>query len=80
MVKKEKSEKEDTLAFINMISALYTIQMLEFALVTTFSDGKTDSAMYLMQLFTQGFIFLFSIFIIVILSIKTIKKYNSNNI
>ena len=80
MVKKEKSEKEDTLAFINMISALYTIQMLEFALVTTFSDEKTDSAMYLMQLFTQGFIFLFSIFIIVILSIKTIKKYKSNNI
>lgn len=77
LAKKEKNDKENVLAFISMISALYTIQMMEFNLIKTFSDGKDEYAMYMIQLFTQGFIFLFSLFVIAILSKMAFKKHKN---
>ena len=77
LVKKEKNDKETVLAFISMISALYTIQMMEFNLIKTFSDGKDEYAMYMIQLFTQGFIFLFSLFVIAILSKMVFNKHKN---
>lgn len=75
LVKKDKTDRQYVLAFFSLISALYTIQMMEFNLIMTFSN-KFDEAMYMMQLFTQGAIFLFSLFVIglFIYKIFTIKK------
>ena len=70
--KKNKTERQFVLSYLGLIGALYTMQMMEFNLIMTFSDGS-DNAMYLMQLFTQGFIFLFSLFVIGLFIYKSIK-------
>ena len=72
IVKKDKTDKQFVLSFLNLVGALYTLQMMEFNLIMTFDEG-TDNAMYLMQLFTQGAIFLFAIFVIVLFINKAIK-------
>ena len=64
LVKKDKTDRQYVLSFLGLIGALYTIQMMEFSLIKTFSDSEADQSMYLMQLFTQGAIFLFSLFVI----------------
>lgn len=61
--KKDKDDQRYVLSYVGLISALYTIQMMEFNLIMTFDSG-VDNSMYLMQLFTQGAIFLFSLFVI----------------
>lgn len=71
LVKKDKTDRQFVLSFLGLLGALYTIQMMEFSLIMTFST-KTDNEMYLMQLFTQGAIFLFSLFVIVLFVYKTI--------
>ena len=71
LVKKDKTNKQYVLAFLGLIGALYTVQMMEFSLIMTFSN-ETDHAMYLMQLFTQGAIFLFSLFVIGLFIYKAI--------
>lgn len=71
LVKKDKTDRQYVLSFLGLIGALYTIQMMEFSLIMTFST-ETNNAMYLMQLFTQGAIFLFSIFVIGLLIYKAI--------
>ncbi len=63
IVKKDKNDQKFVLSFISLIGALYTIQMMEFNLIMTFDKGA-DNSMYLMQLFTQGAIFLFALFVI----------------
>ncbi len=75
LVKKDKTDRQYVLSFLGLIGALYTIQMMEFSLIMTFST-ETDNEMYLMQLFTQGAIFLFSVFVIGLLIVKaiTLKK------
>lgn len=55
--KKNKNERQTVLSYLGIISSLYTIQMMEFALIKTFSENGEDYAMYLMQLFSQGAIF-----------------------
>lgn len=70
--KKSKSERQTVLSYLGIISALYTIQMMEFALIKTFSEKGEESAMYLMQLFSQGAIFLFSLFVVGLFIYKTI--------
>ena len=72
IVKKDKTDKQFVLSFLSLVGALYTLQMMEFNLIMTFDEG-TDNAMYLMQLFTQGAIFLFAIFVIVLFINKAIK-------
>lgn len=71
--KKNKNERQTVLSYLGIISALYTIQMMEFALIKTFSENGEEYAMYLMQLFSQGAIFSFSIFVIGIFIKKTVS-------
>ena len=77
IVKKDKTDKQFVLSFLSLVGALYTLQMMEFNLIMTFDEG-TDNAMYLMQLFTQGAIFLFAIFVIVLFIYKFIKLNQSS--
>lgn len=72
IVKKDKTDRQYVLAFLGLIGALYTIQMMEFSLIMTFST-EADNAMYLMQLFTQGAIFLFSLFVVGLFVFKAIS-------
>ena len=75
--KKEKTDKKYVLSYVGLLSALYTIQMMEFNLIMTFSD-KENQAMYMILLFTQGFIFLFSLFVIGLFVRKLIIKKKEN--
>ena len=72
LIKKDKTDRQYVLAFLGLIGALYTIQMMEFSLIKTFSESGKDDSMYLMQLFTQGAIFLFSLFVIGLFIYKAI--------
>ncbi len=83
LVKKEKTDRQYVLSFLGLIGALYTIQMMEFSLIKTFSESGNDGSMYLMQLFTQGAIFIVSLVIIVLFIIRLIKQKpaeDSNNL
>ena len=73
LIKKGKSEKNYVLYFLDLIGALYTIQMMEFHLIMFASNGEIDYSMYLMQLFTQGAIFIISL----IGAVLFIKKNNT---
>ena len=74
LVKKDKNKRQYVLSYLGLLAALYTIQMMEFSLIKTFSDKNQDNSMYLMQLFTQGAIFIFSIVVIILF----LKKYISD--
>ena len=74
LVKKDKTKRQYVLSYLGLLAALYTIQMMEFSLIKTFSDKNQDNSMYLMQLFTQGAIFIFSIVVIILF----LKKYISD--
>ena len=63
MAKKNKSDREYVLSFLGLVVAFYTVQMMETNLIASFSGG-TDEAMHMLQLFTQGAIFLFALFVI----------------
>lgn len=52
--------------------------MMEFNLIMTFSDSA-DHSMYLMQLFTQGATFLFSLFVIGVFIYKPISTSKASN-
>jgi hypothetical protein len=52
--------------------------MMEFNLIMTFSDSA-DYSMHLMQLFTQGAIFLFSLFVIGVFIYKLISTSKASN-
>lgn len=71
LTKKNKTDRQYVLSFLGLIGALYTMQMMEFNLIMTFSDGS-DNAMYLMQLFSQGFIFLITLFVIGLFIYKSV--------
>jgi len=52
---------------------------MEFNLIMAFSDGQ-DNAMYLMQLYSQGAIFLFALFVVGLFVYKaTMAKRNQDN-
>ena len=51
LCKKEKTNRQYVLSFFGLISALYTIQMMEFSLIKTFSESGNDSSMYLSPLY-----------------------------
>lgn len=71
LVKKDKTQRQYVLSYLGLLAALYTIQMMEFSLIKTFLDKSQDNSMYLMQLFSQGAIFIFSIAVILLF----LKKY-----
>lgn len=72
LANKNKTDRQFILSFLGLIGALYTIQMMEFSLIKTFSESENDGSMYLIQLFTQGAIFVFSLFVIGLFIYKTI--------
>lgn len=72
LVKKDKTNRQYVLSFLCLIGALYTIQMMEFSLIKTFAESGNDGSMYLMQLFSQAAIFLFSLFVIGLFIYKAI--------
>ena len=73
LVKKDKTQRQYVLSYLGLLAALYTIQMMEFSLIKTFSDKSQENSMYLMQLFSQGAIFIFSIVIILLFFKKYIR-------
>lgn len=73
IIKKDKTNTQYVLSFLSLIGALYTLQMMEFNLIMTFGSSG-DEAMYIMQLSTQGLIFLFSLFVIGWFIFKIINK------
>lgn len=79
LCKKEKTSKEYITSYMGLISALYTIQMMEFRLIMFASDGPIDYSMFLMQLFSQGAIFIFSIYVIILFIKKYLKEKNQNH-
>ena len=72
LVKKDKTDRQYVLSFLGLIGALYTIQMMEFSLIKTFSESGNNGAMYLIQLLTQAAIFLFSLYVIGLFIYKAI--------
>lgn len=79
IAKKETNDRKYILSFLGLIGALFTMQMMEFNLIATF-DSNSSNAMYLMQLFSQGFIFLFSLFVIGLFVYKaTASRRKENN-
>lgn len=72
LTNKNKTDRQFVLSFLGLIGAFYTIQMMEFSLIKTFSESENDGSMYLIQLFTQGAIFLFSLFVIGLFIYKAI--------
>jgi len=73
MTKKDKTISEYVLTYFSMISALYTIQMMEFALIKTFDTNPSDNSMYVLELFSQGAIFVFVIVVMLIFVFKAVK-------
>lgn len=63
------------LSWITLVSALYTMQMMEFALIATFDTSRSRSMM-IMQYLTHGAILIFTLFIIVHLITAFIKAGN----
>ena len=78
MFKKNKTEKEYVLCIFGIISASYTIQMMEFALIKTFSVTQNET-MFILQLMTQGAIFILAIVLMICLFYKSINKIKNNN-
>ena len=74
MTKKDKTISEYVLTYFSMISALYTIQMMEFALIKTFDANTSDNSMYVFTLFHKERFFSFVIVVIFIFVFKTIKE------
>ncbi len=73
MTKKDKTISEYVLTYFSMISALYTIQMMEFALIKTFDTNPSNNSMYVLELFSQGAIFVFVIVVMLIFVFKAVK-------
>jgi hypothetical protein len=73
MFKKNKQEKEYVLCIFGIISASYTIQMMEFALIKTFSATQNET-MFILQLMTQDGIFILAIVLMICLFYTSIKK------
>ena len=72
MTKKDKTISEYVLTYFSMISALYTIQMMEFALIKTFDTNPSNNSMYVLELFSQGAIFVFVIVVMLIFVFKAV--------
>lgn len=69
---------QGVLSWISLVTAAYTIQMMEFALIATF-DKDRSNAMTMMQFFTHGAVIIFTLFVIVYLLVKFIKLKEKSN-
>ncbi len=71
--RKGESVRDNINSWISVISALYTLQMMEFRLIVFVAgDEPVSQSMYVMQLATQGLIFLFASFVLALFIIKFI--------
>ena len=64
--------KTETQSWKSLVTACYTIQMMEFALIATFDEGKSSS-MVLMQYLTHGAILIFTVYVIILMIIKYLR-------
>ena len=69
---------QGVLSWLSLVTAAYTIQMMEFALIATF-DKERSYSMLLMQYFTHGAVIIFTLFVIAHLLVKFIKGNNRIN-
>lgn len=67
--RKSGSVYQGILSWLSLVTAAYTIQMMEFALIATF-DKDRSNAMIMMQFFTHGVIIILTVFVIVLLFVK----------
>lgn len=61
-----ETERTYVSSWIGLVGALYTLQMLEFRLIKFVEGDNVSDQMYMMQLFTQGLIFLFAVFVVIL--------------
>ena len=73
--RKRRDVCESVLSWFSLVTAAYTIQMMEFTLIATF-DKERSVAMTMMQLFTHGAIIVFTVFVIVLLLVQFTKAKN----
>ncbi len=71
--RKSGSAFQDVLSRLSLVTAAYTIQMMEFALIATF-DKDHSEAMIMMQFFTHGAIIILTLFEIVLLILKYVHS------
>lgn len=74
---KIKTAKEIALSYLNIISALYTVQALENILIET-EHAKGVQDMYVLALISQFCVFVFTLITIVIFIIRALKQKNVN--
>lgn len=75
----KKTKRTIVISWIGIISASYTIQMMEFQLITTFNENGIDDVMHTMMKFTQGVIFILSLFVLGLFIKKYIEEIRYNN-
>ena len=63
---------------ISLLGALYTVQMLEFALIQTFSEGTIPSWSIWFQMLTHFLIIAYAMYNVITLIIKFIKRNRHN--
>lgn len=80
LFKKDKTDRVYVVSLLGLIAALYTMQMMEHRLILLGGNGVVTEKMYNMELITQGFIFIFSLFVIILFIYKLIKKTKKNKI
>ena len=76
--RKSGNAARGVLSWISLVSAAYTLQMMEFALIATF-DPEGSGAMVMMQFFTHGAILVFTAFVIVHLFMKYLRQPSFKN-
>ena len=59
----------DVKSMLSLVTACYTIQMMEFALIATFDSAKSNS-MQVMQFMTHGAVIIFTVIVIFLLFAK----------
>ncbi len=72
--KKNKSERERVLSIFSMISALFTIELIEFALISTFGNGDN---LFIIKFLYQGFVVIIITIYIIFLTYQQLKLRNS---
>ena len=79
IAKNDETIRIYVLSWFGLITALYTIQMLQFRLIRYIEGEQVSDSMYMMQLFTQGFIFLFAVFVVGLFIYRFIKEIKASN-
>ena len=79
LFKKNKNNKAFVESFVGLVGALYTIQMMEFALIYSFKEDGDNNIIYVMWI-TQAVIFIVAMLIIILFIIRYIIHLKNRNI